>query len=545
MILQVLVLAFLMVAVSAGGAAGKDRWNSCEKLLMGSLGDQTHPISTKVPEAQRFYDKGMALAFGFNHAESKRAFAKAAELDPECAMCNWGIAFVLGPNINAPMDDAAVPEAYAAIQKALKLSVAATDKEKAKIQAMAKRYAPEPVRDRSALDKAYAEAMRDLRNKFPEDTEAVVFFAEALMDLNPWNYWDADGKPKNSITEVVAALESALKINPNHPHANHLYIHAVEASKDPDRAVPSADRLGDLQPGAGHLVHMPAHIYIRTGQYHKAAVANERAIVADDKYRETCTPKGIYPLAYMPHNHHFLWAAYTWEGRGDAAIKTARTLVERVDTAKMRLPGLGTLQHFWVTPMFALARFERWDDILKESVPPEDLKYPNGVWHHVRGMAYVAQDRLDEAKDELKKLEALAADPDLKNVKIWGKNKVSDLLNVGAHLLTGKIEEKQGNTDAAIKHYQAGIELEDSLYYEEPHTWYYPMRQPMGHAQLKSGQAGEAEKYFLEDLERHRGNGWSLYGLLLSARAMGDKDKIQNWEQRFQKAWAHADFAFK
>ena len=545
MIQRVISLVLLIFIFNAGTALANDKDNACTKLLLGSLGEKTHPISTQISKAQDYFDKGMALAFGFNHAEAAKAFTKATDLDPNCAICYWGLAYVLGPNINAPMDDSVVPTAYAAVQKALELSTNVNPREKAYIKAISKRYAAKPMPDRKALDKAYADEMRTVHKSFPHDPDAAVLFAESLMNLSPWDYWEEDGKPKNAILEILAALKSAIKMDPDHPHANHLYIHSVEASKTPEDGVPSADRLGNLVPGAGHLVHMPGHIYIRTGDYHKAVIANERAIKADDAYQSTCTPEGIYPLAYMPHNHHFLWASYTWEGNGQNAIRSSRELVKRVNDKMMRKPGFGTLQHFWATPMFAMARFARWKDILIEPKPPTDLKYPIGVWHHVRGMAYIAQNDIENAKQELANLESIIADPSVDSVKIWGMNKVTNLLKIGQHLLAGKIQENQGNMQDAIKEYKLGVQIEDDLYYDEPHSWYYPMRQSLGYAMLKTGDTSAAEKNFMEDLERHRKNGWSLHGLLQTARAQGDNKKIKDLEQRFKQAWQHSDLDLK
>lgn len=519
--------------------------DTCTPLLLGSLGDWKHQISTQSKEAQEFFDRGLALTFGFNHDEARRAFEKAAQLDSECAMCYWGMAYVLGPNINAAMEDSAVPKAYAAIQKALRLANDASEKEQAYIEAIAKRYSSKAVHDRSALDRVYADAMRKVHKRFPEDLDAAIFFAESLMNLSPWNYWTADGTPKNHIKEVLDTLEKALKKDPNHPHGNHLYIHAVEASKTPERAVAAADKLGSLVPGSGHLVHMPAHTYIRVGLYHKASLANERAIEVDDKYKENCTSEGAYPLAYMPHNHHFLWASYTLEGRGKDSIRAARELVKRLDTEAMRTPELGTLQHFWITPMVTLARFERWDDALKEPAPPKDLGYPIGMWHYLRGMAFAAKGNLPEAKQELKELKPLTQDPKVKKIKIWGTNPVTNLLKISEHILTGKIAEKQGKTDRALAEYRKGKEIEDALYYDEPHSWYYPVRQVLGEFHLKMGNFDAAEIYFREDLDRHRENGWSLYGLKRALEGSEKNKEAQIVGQRLKQAWAYADFNLK
>jgi tetratricopeptide (TPR) repeat protein len=537
---MVRLLMVLAVSLYLAGFAHAQN-DRCTALLLGSLGDRQHPITTPVPEAQRLFSKGMALTFGFNHDEAGRAFRKAADLDPNCGMCYWGMALVIGPNINAPMEAKSVAPAYEAVQNALRLSTTVSAREKALIEALAVRYSSEPVEDRSALDLAFAEAMRKVRERFPKDADVAVLFAEAQMNLSPWDYWTGDGRPKNHILEIIETLEAVLTKDPNHPHAIHLYIHAVEASMNPYRAIPHADRLGELVPGAGHLVHMPAHTYIRTGAYHKASLANERAIVADDAYQAECASKGLYPLAYMPHNHHFLWATYSLEGRGADAQKAAERLRERVDEKTMREPGFGTLQHFWATPLYALARFARWDDALKEPAPPADLLYPLGVWHHLRGRAHAAKGDIAEAEKEAAGLEALIENPALENVRIWGSNKVSDLLKIGHHLLAGEIAEKQGRQDDALEHYRAGLKIENALYYDEPHSWYQPMHQPLGRALLKAGRAAEAETHFRADLERHPENGWSLSGLVKSLAAQGKKDEAEKVQARFQKAWAHAD----
>jgi len=531
-------MAVVLSLALVQAAAAEDR---CTALLIGSLGEGHHPITTASPESQRLFDKGMALTFGFNHDEAGRAFEKAAGLDPACAMCYWGKALVLGPNINAPMSGESAELAHEAAQKALALSTSASAREKALIAALASRYSADKEADRKALDLAYAEAMAGVRKQFPKDADAAVLYAEALMDLSPWDYWTTDGRPKNHILEVVETLEAVLEKDPNHPHAIHLYIHAVEASKNPHRAVRHADRLGELVPGSGHLVHMPAHAYIRTGLYHKASVANERAIVADDAYQSECARKGLYPLAYMPHNHHFLWATYSLEGRGADALKAATRLRQRVDENRMREPGFGTLQHFWATPLYALARFERWDEALREPEPPADLLYPQGVWHHLRGRAFVAQGNPAAAEKERAALESLINKPELASVKIWETNTVTDLLKIAHHLLAGEIAEQGGRVDEAISHYQAGLAIENALYYDEPHSWYLPMNQVLGRALLKAGRAREAENYFNADLNRHPENGWSLHGLMKSLDVQGKQTAAIEVRSRFEKAWAHAD----
>jgi tetratricopeptide (TPR) repeat protein len=405
---------FFVLLIKAGLIRADERPTADEgKSIAPSLdgmGDLNHPVTTSNEMAQRFFNQGLVLSYGFNHKEAERSFREAARLDPNCAMAYWGIALVLGPNINAAMDDEAVQPAYEATRKALELAPGASKKEQAYIQAVSKRYVDHAVEDLSSLDKAYAQAMGEVARQFPDDPDAVVLYAEALMDLHPWDFWEKDGQPKPWTPKIVATLEGALKKWSQHPGANHFYIHTVEASHQPDRAMVNADRLGSLVPGAGHLVHMPAHIYIRTGRYHDGSEANERAIESDDAYITQCRSQGIYPLAYHPHNWHFLWATASFEGRSKRAIEAARTLTTKVSQPMMREAGYGTLQHYYIIPMYALVKFGKWNEILNEPAPPEDLLYPTGVWHFARGMANTRTGQLKEAAKELEMLQTIAAD---------------------------------------------------------------------------------------------------------------------------------------
>jgi tetratricopeptide (TPR) repeat protein len=509
--------------------------------LFDNLGSHRRRVSTKSPLAQRYFDQGLTLVYGFNHAEAIRSFREAARLDPDCAMAYWGVALALGPNINAPMTKEAVVEAYAALEKAIELGRKTTERERAFIQALAKRYSKEPVEDRKPLDHAYAGAMRELARRFPDDLDAATLFAESLMDTMPWAYWTKDGQPKPETSEILAALESVIARDPKHPGANHYYIHAVEASPDPDRGVASADRLRDLVPGAGHLVHMPGHIYIRVGRYHDASLANERAIEADRDYITQCHAQGMYPVAYVPHNHHFLWAAATMEGRSAKAIEAARHIAANVDQKLIREPGYGTLQHYAVTPLYALVRFGRWDEILKEPAPAKDLLYATGVWHYARGMALARKNKLEEAARELDRVTAIAADPSLESVTIWDINTTAALMRIAREVLVGELAAERGDGEEAIRHLEAAVKLEVELNYDEPPPWHFPVRQALGAVLLNAGRAVEAEKVYREDLKRYPENGWSLYGLLKSLQAQGNTAAATDAQKRLSKAWAHAD----
>lgn len=511
--------------------------------LFNNLGNHHHPISTKNPLAQRYFNQGLILAYGFNHAEAKRSFQEAARLDPDCAMCYWGIAFVLGPNINAPRDNAAVPEAFAALQKALKLAPKANSVEQAYIQALAKRYAPKPVEDRKPLDKAYANAMRELSQRYPEDLDAVTLFAEALMDLSPWNYWTKDGQPTTYTNEFVTTLESVIKRNPEHPGANHYYIHAVEASQAPEKALASAQRLETLVPGAGHLVHMPAHIYWRVGRYHDAARINEHAIRADETHiiggtRDT-NAHSFYALLYYPHNIHFLFAASQMEGRSKLALEAARKLVAKIpNEAYHNIPAL---EDFKPMPLFALVRFGKWQEILQEPQPASQLQYATGIWHWARGLAYVRLGQLDQAIAQYEQLSKIAQTDAMKELTLASFPKASTLLNIASNVLAAELASARGQTDQAIAQLKEAVRSQDSLSYIEPPSWYYPVRQNLGNALLVAGRAKDAEAVYREDLRQYPHNGWSLFGLAQSLRDQGKTKEAQAVQERFVEAWKYAD----
>ncbi len=509
--------------------------------LLDGMGEHHRPVGTRSESAQRYFDQGLVLAWGFNHAEAARSFREASRLDPECAMCFWGEALVLGPNINAAMEDGDVPAAWSASRRALELSAGASPVERALIEALAERYAPEPVEDRRPLDEAYAAAMRDVEARFPHDADVVTLLAEALMDLHPWDFWTREGEAQPWTPEVLETLESAIALDSDHPGAHHLYIHAVEASPEPGRAEASADMLRDLVPGAGHLVHMPAHIYQRVGRYADASSANERAIAADDAYATQCHAQGLYPLAYMPHNYHFLWASSTMEGRGKVALESARAVAARVDRNFLREPGYGTLQHYLATPLFALTRFGRWQEILAEPAPDADLVYPTGVWRYARGSALTALGRLDEAAAELAELERIAADPALDGVTIWDINDSAAILAIAREVLAGELAAKRGEFDAAVARLRRAATLERELNYDEPSPWHYPVRHSLGAVLLAAGRPADAEAVYREDLARNPENGWSLHGLAASLREQGRADEATAAAERFAQAWAAAD----
>jgi tetratricopeptide (TPR) repeat protein len=514
--------------------------NHTSAPLFQQLGNHHHPISSTSKLAQRYFDQGLTLAYGFNHAEAARSFTEAAKLDPKCAICYWGIAFVSGPNINAPMEDAAVSNAWQAIQKAKELSPYASEKEKAYINALSLRYTPEPVEDRKPLDLAFAKAMQQVSQRYPDDLDAATIYAESLMDTTPWDYWQENGEPKPEAVEIINTLESVIKRDPNHPGANHLYIHAVEAEK-PELAEKSADRLLKFAPDSGHLVHMASHIYIRLGRYNDAVIANQKAILADKNYLAGCHLSGMYPLAYMPHNQHFLWFAALMNGQSQIALDAAKETA-KVNPELMRDPSLaGSLQHYSIIPLYTYVRFGLWDKILSTEAPASDLKYPTGVWHYARGMAFADQGKLIEAQEALTNLKTIAADPTLKELKIWGFNSTAKVLNIATEVLSAKIAVKQDDYNSAIAHLKQGVAIEDSLIYTEPEDWYHPVRQLLGLTLLEANQPIEAEQVFREELKIYPENGWSLDGLSQSLASQGKIKEARAIESRLEKAWQNAD----
>jgi len=502
-----------------------------------NLGKHTFPVSTESRQAQLFINQGVNLAYGFNHAEAGRAFREAARLDPACAMAYWGQALVLGPNINAPMSPEEEPKAYELAQRAVALKSTATPRERAYIDALAERYTGK-ADDRPAADRAYADAMGEASRRFPNDLDAATMHAEALMDLRPWNYWMRDGSPYAGTELIVSTLERVLAKNPDHPGANHYYIHAMEATR-PEKAEPAADRLLKLMPGAGHMVHMPGHIYQRVGRYADAQSANVAAIEADEDYIAQCRAQGLYPMAYYPHNIHFLWFAATAEGRSQVAIESARKTASKVsDETLDKVP---LLAGFRVTPWYALTRFGKWDEMLAEPAPPDRFIYLTGTWRYARGLAHLGKGQTEEAEKELAELQRIAADPAL-NYSLFSPNTAAAILSVAPEVLAGEIAARRRQFDAAVAHLDRAVRLEDGLVYTEPSEWHYPARQALGAILLSSERPREAETVYWEDLRRNPDNGWSLFGLARALRAQqGREQEAAAALARFEKAWARAD----
>ncbi len=500
--------------------------------LYSTLGTYHAAITAATPKVQAYFDQGIRLLYAFNHAESERSFLEGERLDPGCAMCAWGAALALGPNINAPMDSAAALKARAAIDRALAASAGVTPREAAYVQALAKRYAAGPMADRAGLDSAYADAMKDVAARFPEDPDAQVLYADALMNLSPWNYWTRDGEPRPATPLILGSLEGVLDRMPDHPGACHLFIHAVEANV-PERAVTCAERLASLMPGAGHIVHMPGHVYIRVGRYADAIDANRHAVHADEEYLEgpIVTRHGIYPQGYYPHNYHFMGFAASMAGNARTAIIAARKVTETVsfDVAR-EVPWLEA-----ITPVVyqSLVTFGRWNEILAEPLPPSDLRYTTGIAYYARGVAFAARSRWAEARAALDTVQAAYRDmPE-------GDNRVS--LAIAGHALRGEIALRQDRPRQAVDAFKEAAEIEDGMVYTEPPTWYYPVRHSLGKALLADHRPAEAERAYREDLARFPENGWSLFGLAQSLGAQGKRVEAAEVRQRFARAWRVAD----
>jgi hypothetical protein len=535
------VLAFAMpTAVLAHSSDAQPAGPEAQRApRLQNLGNHSFPVTTSSELAQRFIDQGMILAYGFNHAEAARSFGEAARLDPGAAMAYWGMALVGGPNINMDMSAEAGPQAYELIQKAVALKEKVSEREQAYINALAQRYSGDAQADRGALDRAYAAAMRDLLHRYPDDLDAATLYAEALMDLRPWDYWMRDMTPYQETLEVMGVLESVLARNPNHPGAIHLYIHTVELGR-PWLAEAAAERLLTLAPGAGHLVHMPSHIFRRLGRYADASRSNELAIAADEDYITQCRAQGVYPLAYYPHNIHFLWDSASMEGRSRAAIEAARKTASSIPENAWRT--LSMLQQFMVTPLLAYTRFGKWELILREPKPPEDALFVTGVWHFTRGLAFTANGKLDDATQELGGLQRIGSMDSLDGQRVtFSRNGGKTILTIAARVLAGEMAAKRGDYEQAIASLHRGVLLEDNLIYTEPPDWHVPVRQSLGAVLLAAGRPAEAEAVYWQDLNQNRENGWALFGLMLSLRAQGKEAEAAAIESRFRAAWNRAD----
>jgi tetratricopeptide (TPR) repeat protein len=519
------------------GASGAAVYDDLSDVpLWPNLGTISYPVTSASPIAQRYFDQGLRLAYGFNHAEARRAFRKAQQIDPTCAMCYWGEALVLGPNINAPMEPDAAAPAMAAVTRARALAANARPHEQALIEALAQRYAADPATERRTLDGAYAEAMMDVAKRYPDDNEITVLTAESLMDLSPWDYWQAGGtQPKGHTAEIIRMLEGVMKRNPDHIGAIHYYIHMVEASDRPERAVPGADRLASFGLEAGHLVHMPSHIYYRVGRYLDSLAANRRAVAADEAYLESIGTAGIYPGAYYPHNIHFLMASAQMAGDGPTAVTSAEKLQATVTAESART--VPWVQPIMAAPYFAHAQFSKADVVKTVPAPADEFPFVKAMWHYARGVAQATAGDAAAAGREAESIATLERTADFSGLEAAGVP-ASTVLELARHVVQARIAQAQGKLDTAIAEFTAAAELENRLPYMEPPFWYYPVQQSLGAVLLQAGRVDQAEQAFATSLTRSRNNGWALFGLMKVHEARGDQEAAKEAAANLERAWA-------
>lgn len=508
-------------------------------LLPGMM-EHTFDVTTKSDEARQFFNQGLSLIYAFNHAEAVRSFQEAVRLDPECAMAYWGWAYALGPNINRPMPDEDVAEAYDAVQNAVRLKGNASEKEQAFVDALAKRYAAESVADRSGLDKAFSDAMGQVYEKYPNDPDAATVYAASIMELMPWAYWMKDATPRPLTKKAKDILEATTANHPDHPGAHHYYIHMVE-EHFPHLAEKSADELIKLVPGSGHLLHMPSHIYMRVGRYADAYESNRRAVLADEGYITACRNQGIYPLSYYPHNIHFLsWAAQR-EGRQKEAYEAARKVGQKALEAEEVGAGFALHQAFMAFPLQIMTRFGMWDQVLKEPTPDTQFIFARGMHHYARGLANVAKGELRAASKELDNLRK-AKETDIAKEEFVGFANATTVLEIAENVLAAELAAARGNENDALLNFERAVRLEDAMMYNEPPDWPVPVRHRLGAFLLDIGRASEAEAVYWTDLKKNPENGYALFGLLQALEAQGKTAEAEAVQERFKQAWAKADF---
>jgi tetratricopeptide (TPR) repeat protein len=532
---MMLALLACALGLSLAGADHMTRPQEKPVALLPGLGRHHHPITTKSEEAQKFFDQGLSLLYGFNHAEAARSFRRAAELDPRAVMPFWGLGLALGPNYNRGIDPVS-PErnraAYEAAQKALALSASGPPHERAYAEALVKRYSLDPKADPVRLETAYKDAMAELVRRYPDDLDAATLYADSLMTLRPWQLWGADGTPAEGTEETVRVLERVLERDQDHAGAHHLYIHTLEASPFPQRALASTARLPDLTPGAGHLVHMPAHIYLHTGDYDLAAEINERACRADEEFFRLTGTAGVYRMMYYPHNIHFIAVARAAQGKFEDARRAAEKLAAEVEPSVKDMPGM---ESFLLVPVQVLLRFHRWGEVLNLPAPDEKRLLSRTFWHYARTTALSAQGKDAEAARERQAFEAcrgrFPADA------VYATNPVEKVLAVAAAALDARLA---ADPKEAVAHWERAVRLQDALAYGEPEDWYYPVRESHGAALLRAGRPADAERVFRDDLKRHRRNGRSLFGLWESLKAQQKATDADFVRLEFERAWKQA-----
>ncbi len=519
--------------------AAQDNWR---QPLFSGLGGVNFPITTTSPAAQDYFNQGLALSYAFNHAAADFAFTEATIYDPDCAMCYWGSALVLGPNVNANMTPGNAPRAFGLVQTAKRLSENVSPKEKLLINALEARYTATEPEDRKSLNEDYAKGMKAVMQAYPEDAHIAALTAESLMDVHPWDFWDAEGTTRPWTTEITDTIETALTLDAKHIGAIHLYIHAVEQSTTPERAEPYADTLADLAPAAGHLVHMPAHIYMRVGRYHDATLNNILATAADNKFIQACRSNSpIYLAGYIPHNWHFGWVTAAISGWKSKAYELADGTAAALTDELLRAPGMGVAQHYYSQPLYAKVRFADWQGILATPAPADDLLYARGVWHYARGQAFIGLNQPKKAKQELATLAQIRNMPELKAMRFFKREGAPVLLELAETVLTGVIAADAGELKTAITTLKSAVVMEDALPYSEPPEWFFPVRHVLGAVQISAGEFEAAEATYQRDLEIMVENGWALRGLEQALTLQGKTKAAEAVQNRFDAAWQNAE----
>jgi tetratricopeptide (TPR) repeat protein len=532
-----LLSAAAVIALTASGAMAHDK----PATLIDGLGDHHHIITTSQKDAQRFFDQGLILTFAFNHAEAIRAFQRAAELDPKSPMPLWGIAYALGPNYNLPAGPEQLKQASETVQKALKLAGKAPARERAYVEALAARYSSDPNADQKTLAEAFSARMKALSEAYPDDLDAATLYAESMMNLNPWNLWTKDGQPWDKTMEIIAVLERVLMRDPSHPGANHLYIHAVEASPHPEWALAAAKRLETISPASGHLVHMPSHIYMLVGDYKAAADANVIAAKVDKDYIDNEHVRGAYPMLYFHHNLHFIAAARGMEGRYGDAREAASRLIESLHSHGDDIPELRNFvtEYFGMYPLLTAVRFHDWKTVLAAKEPAEDLPISRGLRHYARGVAFAASGDRKSAAAERESLAKIAASLPMESR--YGNSPAKEVLNTGLAIVDARIAAQKGDLEKAVSDLEIAVAMQDKLAYNEPADWHYPVRESLGAALLKIDRAADAEAVFRADLRKNPRSGRSLFGLVEALTVQGKTDEAMLVRQELNDAWRTAE----
>jgi len=528
------LLSFLLLT------ACKESKRTFEAPILKNIGDYKVDVTTNSEYSKLFFNQGVIMANGFNHAEAERSFREAVRQDSTFAMGYWGIAYVLGPNYNSGGETmGAIEDIKNAVKHAGTFATKASPWEMAVIKALQVKFPADSV---ATNDEGYSAAMKGAYSQFPENDFVATLYAESIMNLHAWNFFVTKGGDAQPwTTELIEVLEKAISINLNNPLANHLYLHATEAGPNVERALKSAERLKTLVPSAGHLVHMPSHIYINTGDYHEGSIANEKAVVADSLYIAECKSQGIYPQLYYPHNYHFLAATAAFEGRGSRSIEAAYKMVSIMDKKYFHQPGFEPMVHYVTIPMHVLVKFEQWEKILASSKPDADLVYANAMWHYARGMAYANLNKLSEAQIELDTLEKLSHTEEVKNFIIWSINPAEQVCQIARNVLQAEMMTKRGDEKGAVKLLRKAIALEDNLKYTEPPDWFFSVRHILGEVLMNAGDYATAEKLYIEDLVKWRKNGFALNGLYKSLMAQNKKEEAEEVRKQFELAWKYAD----